>query len=816
MNWNELTRCDPEELFHLPRTFTEQFPPVHCDSLLTVGMAAHGNITTTLFALRALLASMNGSFELILVDDASPDETGTLFELLPNVHGNTKVFRFTKNVEYSGSLNTILSHASGEQIIFISNDIFVTPAYIRQLLAVVKRKPAAGIVRGCANFVDNGLLTHSVKDCGDLSNFDALFSYSVNRAKEFADQTLDDPFLTGDAFLISRQVLNAIGYLDSRFYGYFVDHDLGVRARQAGFNPQLALGAFAWHQHGANMDYLDQRAREEKLRSRWARVNENWARFKGKYQLPVAMAYQGMRRIPWDGLSALPLGEKILPCNHADFCLPQPGTDAWCSYRAVTLANQARKLMHAASLDAAENLCKTALDLSKDCPAALTVLGSVQVYQGRVEAGIRTFRRTIRLDPGNIKAHSNLLLSMNYAQDCSQEVLFRESRRWDELHGAFAAPVESTPSSRSRIRIGYISPDFRRHSVGYFLMPLLEKHDHTKFEIFCFSDVGAPDDVTRQMMALADGWRDISGLGNDEVETVIREVAPDILVDLAGHTGQVIRLPLFARRLAPVQVSWLGYPNTTGLQSMDYRLTDEVADPIERPSDRFCTEKLIRLADGFICYRPPGEAPAVAPLPALTNGYITFGCFNMLPKIQDVMISAWCDILHKTPNSRLILKNHYLRDIPTAQRLSRKFAHYGIKNDQLLLLSSDPDTASHLAHYNQVDIALDTFPYNGTTTTCEALWMGVPVITRYGDSHASRVGTSICAMLGHEEFSAETNDDYRDISCRLATDIGFLDTIRKTLRKKMLQSTLCDELSFVRRIEAFFVKAVQPKIDSQS
>lgn len=814
MNWDELTRCDPDELFSLSRTFTEQFPPVQCDRMLTVGMAAHGNITTTLFALRALFASMSGTFELILVDDASPDETGTLFELVTDIHANTKVFRFTDNVEYSGSLNTILSHASGEQIIFISNDIFVTPAYIRQLLAVADRNPVAGIVRGCANFVDNGLLTHSVKDCGDLSNFDALFSYSANRAKGFADQTLDDPFLTGDAFLVSRQVLDAIGYLDPRFYGYFVDHDMGVRARQAGFNPQLALGAFAWHQHGANMDYLDQRAREEKLHNRWARVNENWARFKEKYNLPVSMAYQGVRRIPWDGLSARPLGEKILPCNHADFCLPQPGTDAWYSYRAATLTSQARKLMQTAQLDDAEKLCKTALDLSPECVAALTVLGSVQVYQGRVKSGLRSFRRAIRLDPGNIKAHSNLLLSMNYTQDCSQEALFKESRRWDELHCAFVAKAAAVSPSRSRIRIGYISPDFRRHSVGYFYMPLLENHNRNKFEIFCFSDCRSHDEVTRRMILLADGWRDISGLGNDEVEAVIREVAPDILVDLAGHTGSVIRLPLFARRLAPVQVSWVGYPNTTGMQSMDYRLTDAVADPFYGVSDRFCAEKLIRLAEGFLCYRPAEESPAVASLPAHTNGYITFGCFNMLPKIQDDTIAVWCALLHSTPNSRLILKNHYLRDNRTARRMVCKFAQYGIKSDQLILLPSDPDTASHLAHYNQVDIALDTFPYNGTTTTCEALWMGVPVITRYGDCHASRVGLSILTMLGHTEFAAETNHDYCAAISRLTSDPDLLQSIRQTLRAEMMRSKLCDGKSFARTMEAFFVKAVTDALPS--
>lgn len=814
MTWEELEHADPVELLRMSEEFTACFPPLLLDETVTIGMAAHGNITTSLFALRALFASVSGNFELILVDDASPDETGKLFELVPLIHPTTQVFRFSVNKEYSGSLNTILSHAQGENILFLSNDIFVTPSYIGELLAVANDFPDAGIVRGCANFVDNGLPLHTVRDCGELDNFNALFGYAHERAAALKGLLFDDQFLTGDAFLVTRSVLNRVGYLDPRFYGYFSDHDFGVRARQAGFNPKLAAGAFAWHQHGSNMDYLSPQAKEEKLRFRWARVNENWARFKEKYELPVSQPYAGMRTVPWDGLAASPHQGYIQPCDHAEFRLPHRGTAAWNRHRTRELAGQARKSMNAAQLDAAEQLCTAALALPEPCPEVLTMLGTVQVYQGKVKAGIATFKRALAADPTNVKAHSNLLLSMNYAQECSQLAIYRESRRWGELHGITQTAVQSVSvrPSRSRIRIGYLSPDLRRHSVGYFILPLLEKHDRSRFEIFCFSDVAVPDDMTQAMMSHADGWRTIAGLSNAEVEAVIREAAPDVLVDLAGHTGQIIRLPLFAHRLALVQVSWLGYPNTTGLSQMDYRLTDGIADPESDSVDRFYAEKLIRLPGGFLCYRPPAEAPDVATLPALANGYVTFGCFNMLPKIQDSIISAWCSILHQVPNSKLVLKNHYFRDAVTVRRLARKFARRGISTERLVLLPSDPDITSHLAQYGEIDIALDTFPYNGTTTTCEALWMGVPVLTLQGDRHASRVGASVLHSVGIEGFTAASVDLYINLAIELSSDLDQLIVLRHEIRKMMKDSLLCNSSNFTSSIESVFCNLLSKKI----
>lgn len=788
----------------------EQFAPLPVNASLTVGMAAHGNSKTTAFALAALLASIEGDYELILVDDASPDDTLDLFEKVREIRPSTQIFRFVRNQEYSGSLNTLLSHARGERVLFVSNDIFVTPSYVRQLLMVADSKPDAGIVRGCSNFVDNGLQPHNVRECGNLDNFQDLFTYATARENEFDGLSLDDQFLTGDAFLVTRHILDRIGFIDLVFFGYFADHDFGLRARQAGFRPQVALGAFAWHQHGANMNYLPERLREEKLRVRWARVSENWARFKEKYGLPPAIPYQGMRRIPWDGLASQKLRPQVPPWDKSAAQFPTSGSPEWNMFRAGAVVVQARRMMNAARLDEAHRLCEAALELDPSCSEALTVLGSIHAYQGNVDDGILTLRRAVRLDPTDAKAHSNLLMVMNYSQRSTQASLYRESRRWERFHGRHVAigAGSRVPGERSRIRIGYLSPDFRRHSVAYFFLPLLEHHDRTQFEIFCFSDVASGDETTARMAALADGWRDIHGLANDELEAVVREVAPDILVDLAGHTGQVIRLPLFARKIAPVQVTWLGYPNTTGMSAFDYRLTDGVADPVAGPSDRSHSEHLVRLPHGFLCYRPPEQVPDIVPAPSGENGFVTFGCFNMLPKIQDVMVETWSAILHRVPGSRLVLKNHFLGDAATAARLRKRFAGQSIREDRLDLLPSDPDTYSHLERYNQIDIALDTFPYNGTTTTCEALWMGVPVVTLHGDRHASRVGLSIMAMLGREEFTASTTEEYCRIACGLAADIAELQNIRLFLRFEMYDSTLCDEPMFTRDMEQFFRQAL--------
>jgi len=295
--------------------------PLRLDSGITIATAAYGNAATTRLCLQALLASASGDFELLLVDDCSPDDgaTAALFATVRGQHANTRIFRFTENLEYSGSVNAILSHATGGWVLFISNDIFVTPNYLCALLEAAVAHPRAGILRGSSNFVDNGLASHNLpppQPVADLADFTALRACSEQVARQFGAAIVSDPFLIGDAFLVSRAVIDRIGTFDPMFFGYFADNDFGVRARRAGFDMLLVPGAYAWHQQDANFTYLPQLQRSEKASRRWQRVYENWARFKLKYGLPVSLPFTSTLDVPWSTLAAAPFEAAN------DFCAP--------------------------------------------------------------------------------------------------------------------------------------------------------------------------------------------------------------------------------------------------------------------------------------------------------------------------------------------------------------------------------------------------------------------------------------------------------------------------------------------------------------
>jgi predicted O-linked N-acetylglucosamine transferase (SPINDLY family) len=293
-------------------------------------------------------------------------------------------------------------------------------------------------------------------------------------------------------------------------------------------------------------------------------------------------------------------------------------------------------------------------------------------------------------------------------------------------------------------------------------------------------------------------WRDIARTSDEAAETLIRTDQIDILIDLAGHTAGN-RLALFARKPAPIQMTYLGYPDTTGLPAIDYRITDAVADPPDI-ADALHAETLLRLPPPFLCYQSPRHAPPVGELPAVAAGYVTFGSFNALPKIVPA-IPLWSRILREIPTSRLLLKNAGLKDAGTCARIQQKFAEHGITADRLDLLASVTTTREHLALYNRIDLALDTFPYHGTTTTCESLWMGVPTVTLAGAVHVSRVGVSILRAIGLPELVAETPEQFARIAVQLASDQPRLAAMRSSLRQQMTASPLMDAVGFARKIE---------------
>lgn len=455
-------------------------------------------------------------------------------------------------------------------------------------------------------------------------------------------------------------------------------------------------------------------------------------------------------------------------------------------------------------LEEAVSYYRKAQQLKPGGNIALNNLGSALTAQGKAEEALAAYRDGIAKNPADAQLRSNFLMTLNYLPDADPQMVFEEHRAWGQIHEAAIPSPSSFANVRNadrRLRIGYVSPDFREHSVANFFEPLLAARDRESFEVICYSDMPRPDATTARLRSLADGWRDINKLNHDQVAQLIRADNVDILVDLAGHTSNN-RLPAFVKKPAPVQVTYLGYPNTTGLSAIDYRLTDAVADP--DGEEVFYTERLVRLPGCFLCYMPPAHVPDVTPLPLDATGSITFGSFNNLAKINRQVVELWSEIMRVVPNARLLVKNHSLTDQSVRDYYYGLFVQRGVTRDRLDLIGHTPSREAHLALYGRVDIALDTFPYNGATTTCEALWMGVPVITLSGKHHAGRVGLSLLTALKLDELVAHSPADYVRPASTLASDRSKLAQMRMSLRERMRTSPLCDAQGFARRIEKIY------------
>lgn len=451
----------------------------------------------------------------------------------------------------------------------------------------------------------------------------------------------------------------------------------------------------------------------------------------------------------------------------------------------------------------------TALKLEPRNAKAYLGRGNALRITGRIAEACDDLQHALQLQPNYSEARNTLLYCSNYTSDLSAVQLY-------ELHRRFCIKPVPLPASSlemkhkqssdgySRLRIGYISPDFRHHSVAYFFEPLLRSHNKDAFEVYCYANVKHPDNVTWRLQNQAEHWLSIIDMTDAQVARQISIDDIDILVDLAGYTAGN-RLPVFNYRPAPVQVSWLGYPNTTGMDCIDYRITDAIADPAGK-ADNLHTEALVRLTDGFLCYQPDESAPAVSPLPADITGHITFGSFNNIRKISPTMAIAWSEILRESPNSRLVLKWRGLLSNEIKAHYLGLFAECGIESSRIDLYDWSPNSEYHMALYSQVDISLDTYPYNGTTTICEALWMGVPVVTLRGDRHAARVGASILERIGGAPWVAKTPEDYVEKALQLAGDTAGLAKTRQGLREHVRSSPLCDASGFSKRIEAAYLK----------
>ena len=453
-------------------------------------------------------------------------------------------------------------------------------------------------------------------------------------------------------------------------------------------------------------------------------------------------------------------------------------------------------------LDEARLTLQRAIALRPDSAEAHNSLGNVCKDQGRLDEALDAFRKACTLKPGDAKLASNLLFSLHYHPDHDAQALLAEHRRWASRHAAPLAtqirPHDNDRTPDRTLRVGYVSPDLRAHAVGHLLLALFAHHDLSHVAIHAYADVRAPDRVSRDLKALAHHWLDTAGLTDSQLADRIRADRIDILVDLALHTAGN-RMLVFARKPAPVQVTMLGLPTTTGLDTIDYRLTDPYLDP-PGTNDADYTEQSIRLPHCFWIFRPPDDSPPVTTLPAERNGFVTFGCLNQFAKVTPQALNLWVKILQALPGARLVIQ---AQPGSHCAAVLARFSQGGIAGERVEFAARAPRRA-YFERFQNLDLGLDPFPYNGHTSTLDALWMGVPVITLAGPTAVGRGGVSMLSNLGLTELIARTPEEYVAIAVRLAGDRARLAALRGGLRQRMQASPLTDGKQFAAGVEAAF------------
>jgi predicted O-linked N-acetylglucosamine transferase (SPINDLY family) len=466
----------------------------------------------------------------------------------------------------------------------------------------------------------------------------------------------------------------------------------------------------------------------------------------------------------------------------------------------VALNNAACLLRTMGRVDEAEAALSRALQLDPGNATLHDTLGNVYKDAGDLDAAIGSFRRAIELDPGAAATHSNLAYALSFQSPEAGPIL-EECLRWNERFAAAlsegTADHANDTDPERRLRIGYVSPDFRVHCQSLFTIPLLSQHDHAAFEIYCYAGVKRPDDHTRRIAGYADVWRDVRALNDAALCRQIRADGIDILVDLTMHMAGARPL-LFARKPAPVQIAWLAYPGTTGIGAMDYRLSDPRLDP--DGFDGHYSERTLRLPDSFWCYDPLAADIEAGPLPALERGYLTLGCLNNPCKLTEHTLRLWGAVMRALPSAHLLLMAPPGRH---RQRLSERLAAQGIAAQRVDFRAFQP-RADYLRSYHDIDLGLDTFPYNGHTTSLDSLWMGVPVVTRVGGTCVGRGGLSQLFQLDLLDLAAESDEAFVAITVALGSDLIRLAALRGELRTRLERSTLMDAPRFARHMEHVF------------
>jgi predicted O-linked N-acetylglucosamine transferase (SPINDLY family) len=464
--------------------------------------------------------------------------------------------------------------------------------------------------------------------------------------------------------------------------------------------------------------------------------------------------------------------------------------------------NLANALFVQGEFTAAAEVFSQIIALKPEFAVAHNNLGNVKKELGQVEAAMDCFRQSLMLER-NPGFHSNLLFTMHLLEPSDPATVFQEHVSWDRIYGnhpeAKTAAHDNDRDPDRRLRIGYVSTDLRDHPVAFFIENLISNHDPKQVEVFVYYAGPRPDAVTQRFMRLVPNWRNIASYDDARAADAIRQDRIDILVDLSGHTAGS-RLMIFTRKPAPIQINYLGYPDTSGLAAMDYRLTDGYADPVGK-TERFHSEHLIRLPKTFAIYRPPDAAPPVGPLPAANRGFVTFGSFSTASKIGDSVLRAWTEILHRVADSRLLIMAKGITDPTLQRRLRKPFDDRGIARDRLRFVARRP-FVDYLALHREVDILLDTFPVNGHTVTCHAIWMGVPPVTLAGETHIQRLGASVLNNLDLPELIASSPQEYVEIAVRLAGDLPRLDRLRSGMRERFSASPLARGREFAAEFES--------------
>jgi predicted O-linked N-acetylglucosamine transferase (SPINDLY family) len=445
-----------------------------------------------------------------------------------------------------------------------------------------------------------------------------------------------------------------------------------------------------------------------------------------------------------------------------------------------------------------------ALECDPNNPGAHTNLSQAYRLIGRMSDAIHHIQKVIEIEPDSRVAHSNFLLYLNYCPEITSKELFQHHVKWGKtfpLSSKKNQIFSNYPDPHRPLRIGYISPDFRGHSVGYFIEPALIHYNVKELEVYCYAHVSKPDQTTETIQKRVKRFLFVHELDDRALAKQIQSDGIDILVDLAGYTANS-RVLVMTFHPAPIQITYLGYPTTTGLKHIDYRLTDLVVDP-EGVSDKFHTETLIRVEPHFFCFPPLGNNVPISRLPALDRKKLTFGAFHNTSKISDAVIRLWADILNQLPDASLMLQAAAYDDPDIVRYFQSCFESHGVSNKRTRFIGTLPFD-HYLRRHHHIDIMLDTFPWTGHTTSCHALWMGIPTLTLEGNRHSSRIGTCLMKALGLDDWVAKDHQSFIKKAIDFSKDLESLNTIRTTMRKRILESSISNKKTYARALENTF------------